>query len=69
VNERWKAIRDQAPIKQCNPKVTKRQLEIEYLHALSALLERMVSYQNAGVMFEMADYASRNSDLVDPELL
>ena len=26
-------------------------------------------YQNAGVMLEMADYASRNSDSVDPELL
>ena len=26
-------------------------------------------YHNAGVMLEMADYAARNSDLVDPELL
>ena len=26
-------------------------------------------YQNAGVMLEMADYASRNSDSVDSELL
>ena len=26
-------------------------------------------YHNAGVMLEMADYASRNSDLVNPQLL
>ena len=38
----------------------------ECIHGVRGLL---TMYHNAGVMLEMADYASRNSDLVNPQLL